>query len=128
MRAEMVALAVVPEVFRPWAQFFELRENMTGSGSVIDAPLSTAKIRASLRPRISLLRARGSRRLAGAAPRQVNCSGNESDLIRRPQSSNAEPYETTRYKGDNPGSCFVAGTARRWRGLAGIGIRRRHAK
>ena len=24
----------------------------------------------------------------------------------------AEPYETTRYEGDNPGSCFVAVTAR----------------
>ena len=45
------------------------------------------------------------------------------------ETSIAEPYETTRCKGDDPGSCFVAVTAgamrARWRGLAGIGIRRR---
>ena len=81
--------------------------------------------------RSSPQRVGGSRRLARAAPRQVVCcvhAGNESDLVSRSQTSNAGPYERTRYKGDIPGSCFAAVTARRWRGLAGIGIRRRHAK
>ena len=81
------AVAFVPEV------------KLAGSGSVIDVPLSTAKFRALLRLRSSPLKDSGSRRLAEAAPRQVVCcvhAGNESDLIRRAQTSIAEPYETTR--------------------------------
>ena len=74
MRAERVAVAVVPEV------------KLTGSGHVMDAPSSTEKFRVLLRPRSSHLRARGSRRLARAVPRQIVCcvhGSNESDLIRR---------------------------------------------
>ena len=48
-------------------------------------------------------------------------AGDEKRLIRRAQASNAEPFETTRCKGDNPVSCFVAVTAHRWRGLVTSG-------
>ena len=44
---------------------------LTGSGSEVDVPLSTAKNRALLRPRLSPLKASGKRRLARAAPRQI---------------------------------------------------------
>ena len=74
MRAEMMSFADVSGVCRPQAQLSGSHQQLSGSGSGIDVPLSTAKNRDLLLPRVSPL--------------------------------------TTRYEGDNPGSCFVAVTAR----------------
>ena len=104
------------DVLRMWLQFSGSTEKLTGSESVIDVPTSTAKVRALLRPRLSPLASSGSRRLAKAAPRRtlrrVHADDERTSLIKRARTSNADPYETTRKKGDSRGSCFVAVTAR----------------
>ena len=106
MKSEMKPFGVVSEVLRPLPQFSGSSEKLTGSESVIDVPMNTSKIRALLRPRVSPLKASGLRRLAKAATRRVL-----RRVHREGPPENAEPYETTRCKGDNPGSCFVAVTA-----------------
>ena len=65
MRAEMMSFAVVSETLCPYAQLSWSHEKLTGSGSEMDVPLTTAKNSAWQRPRLSPLKASGSRRLAG---------------------------------------------------------------
>ena len=89
-------------------------ENLPSSGAQMAVPSSTAKNSALQRPRILPLKASGSRRLAGAAPRRILRyvhTGSETVSPRWPKPP-LLTYETTRYEGDNPGSCFVAVTAR----------------
>ena len=110
MRAEIISLAVDSKVACPQAQFSGSHEKKTDSGSEVEVPLSRAKNGALLRPRSSPLKS-GSRRLARAAPRRIlRCV--HAGSPGRAQTSSAEPYETRRHDGDNPGSCFVAVTAR----------------
>ena len=107
MRAEMTCFAVVSEALCPLPQFSGSHEKLTGSGSEVDASLS-----------------RGAASLKASGPRRL---AKRHHGRQETHTSIAEPYEKTRYEGDNLGSCFVAVAARTvaWAGLAGIGIRRR---
>ena len=104
-------------------------EKMTGSGSDMDVPSRTAKNRALLRPRLSPPNTSGSRRLARAAQQILHCvhAGNEREAVssrgpRPPLLSRTRQYDT---RATIPARASWRLQRARWRGLAGIGIRRR---
>ena len=104
----MMSFSIVTEALCPKAQFSGLHEKFDRFWICDGCFAAHSENSALLRPRLSPLKASGSKRLAKTAPRQVPCcvhAGDERSIL-----IGAEPHETTRLEGSNPSSCFVAVT------------------
>ena len=129
IRAELISFAVDSEVPCPSAQFSGSQENLSGSGSEINVPLSTAKKNSALlRSRLSPLKDSGFRRLARAAPRRTLRSVHAGSETVSPGGPKPPLLSRTRQhdmRATIPPRASWRLQHARWRGLAGIGIRRR---
>ena len=114
MQAEMTCFAVLTEVLCPYAHFCGSLATWTGSGSVMGAPLRTAKKSAVQGPRVS----NESQRVEAAfldstmadALLRARLKCWTSSLVRGALASRAESHDATR--DELPSSCFVVITAR----------------
>ena len=89
-------------------------EKLTGSESVIDVPMSTARLKgcaAAALIAIGEQRVQAARKAAPQRTLRLVHAGDE----RAVSSPSAEPYETTRCKGDNPARTSWRSQRARWR-------------
>ena len=114
MRAQIISFAVDSEVACPQAQHSGSHEKLTGSGLERAVPLNTAiniSFAAAALITTESQRVQAARQGGTTANTLLRARWWGDNLTRKAHTSTAESYETTRFLGDNPGTCFVADTA-----------------